>query len=112
MRILVTGGSGFIGSNLCSALSREGHEVTSLDLAQPQILRPMLTAVMGDVRDRALVVEILRRRRITHVVHLAARTDLDGRSIRDYNSNTAGVASMLHALEETGGTVRAIFASS
>ena len=70
-RIVVTGGAGFIGSHLCAALRRGGHDVIALDnfddfydplvkrrnLADlPAELRP--TLVEGDIRDERLVNEV------------------------------------------------------
>jgi len=68
MRILVTGGAGYIGSVLVPQLLEEGHEVTVLDsflYGQASLLEcchsPRLSIVRGDARDRALVAAQLRR---------------------------------------------------
>lgn len=63
MRILITGGAGFIGSNLTRRLVHEGHEVTVLDnlLRGNKIEREIferIRFVQGDVRDTALVNEL------------------------------------------------------
>ncbi|MFA5844100.1 MAG: NAD(P)-dependent oxidoreductase [Coriobacteriia bacterium] len=67
MRILVTGGAGYIGSILVPALLREGHEVTVVDsfmFGQATLLDvcadPKLRIVRGDVRDNALMKDLLR----------------------------------------------------
>jgi len=67
MRILVTGGAGYIGAVLVPLLLREGHEVTVIDsfmYGQASLLdcchEPRLTIVRGDARDRTLVAEHLR----------------------------------------------------
>ena len=67
MRILVTGGAGYIGAVLVPLLLREGHEVTVIDsfmYGQASLLdcchEPALTIVRGDARDRKLVAEHLR----------------------------------------------------
>ncbi len=80
MRILVTGGAGFIGSYICKALLRDGHYVIVLDNLDPQIhgenakwpsYMPEGTEnYIGDVRDRELVRRLLGKS--DAVIHLAA----------------------------------------
>jgi nucleoside-diphosphate-sugar epimerase len=77
MRILVTGGAGYIGSLLCPALLASGHEVILLDRllfgVQPIlhfITHPKLTMVHGDVRDPRVVQPLATR--ADAVLHLAA----------------------------------------
>ncbi len=56
LRVLITGGAGFLGINLVRFLLKEGHTVTSLDIAEfdyPE--RDKITVVLGDIRDRATV---------------------------------------------------------
>lgn len=86
MNFLVTGGAGFIGSNLCDRLLRDGHKVWVFDdlndFYSPerkqrniQDLRefPGFHFVQGDLRDRAAVEELFSSIRFDQVVHLAAR---------------------------------------
>lgn len=84
-RVLVTGGAGFIGSHVCEALRRAGHEVTILDcfdnFYDPAVKRdnlaglagdPAVTIVEGDIRD-PIAVERAMAGGTEVVVHLAAR---------------------------------------
>jgi len=86
MKIIVTGGAGFIGSHLCDALLRDGHEVTALDnfdgFYDPAVKlqniaeaheHPRFTLIEGDIRDADAVGEAIERRGADAVVHLAAR---------------------------------------
>lgn len=82
MRILVTGGAGFIGSHTCDRLLRLGHGVVVLDSLTPPVHRsgqwpsyldPRVDAYEGDVRNRDLLANLLRR--VDAVYHLAAYQD-------------------------------------
>ncbi|MDK2384492.1 MAG: NAD-dependent epimerase/dehydratase family protein [Candidatus Korarchaeota archaeon] len=67
MKVLVTGGSGFIGRSVLEELLLRGHDVISLDLIEPSIAVPF---VVGDIRD----FETLRNaaRGVNAIIHLAA----------------------------------------
>jgi UDP-glucuronate 4-epimerase len=86
MKILVTGGAGFIGSHLCERLLRERHELTVVDdlndFYPPAAKQANLEAVRrsgsfefhrADISDEARMVEVFRQSRPEAVVHLAAR---------------------------------------
>lgn len=111
-RVLVTGGSGFIGTNLVAAYRRAGVAVTNADIAPPQNphdqdawLRTDLTRL--DEVERAFSVA-----HPTHVFHLGARTDLNGKSLEDYQANIAGVANVLNVLRNSPSVTRIVVASS
>ena len=77
MRILVTGGAGFIGSVLVTELLKEGHEVTVLDNLtwgmqglSVNLGKPGFEFVKGDIRDETLISKILENQDV--IVHLAA----------------------------------------
>ena len=81
MRILVTGGAGFIGSHTCDRLLALGHDVVVLDALTPPVhrggrpayLSPEVDFYQGDVRNRDLVTNLLRR--VDAVYHFAAYQD-------------------------------------
>lgn len=81
MRVLVTGGAGFIGSHTCDRLVELGHDVTVLDALTPPVhldgvpsyLTPGVELHVGDVRDRELLAHLLRR--ADAVYHFAAYQD-------------------------------------
>jgi dTDP-L-rhamnose 4-epimerase len=81
MRILVTGGAGFIGSHTCDRLLALGHDVVVLDALTPPVhraglpthLNPGVDFYSGDVRDRDLITNLLRR--VDAVYHFAAYQD-------------------------------------
>ncbi len=111
-RIFVTGGSGFIGTNLVELLSHQGHQLINYDVRPPRSPDQSATWLKGDILD----AEKLRAELLTHdphyIIHLAARTDLDGKSLADYAANTDGVANLIRATEDCSSLQRVIFTSS
>lgn len=84
MRMLVTGGAGFIGSHLVEALLADGHTITVFDdfnhYYDPQIkwhnvsgFQDQVTIVEGDIRDAILVERTFAKGNFDTVIHLAAR---------------------------------------
>jgi UDP-glucuronate 4-epimerase len=125
MRILVTGGAGFIGSHLVEKLLAAGYEVAILDdfndFYDPQIKRDNIAAVSKDtvihhvdLRDSAAVRNVFHREKFETIVHLAARAGVRP-SIQYpqlyYDTNVSGTLHLLDAARVTG-VERFIFASS
>jgi UDP-glucose 4-epimerase len=116
MKVLVTGGAGFIGSNLVKELVSEGSDVTVLDNLMTGYRSnldpfPDIRFIEGDVRDVAAVDEAIKGAEV--VFHLAASVG-NKRSIEypliDADINVMGTLTVLEALRRTG--VRKIVASS
>src|SRR5437773_1991969 len=125
MRILVTGGAGFIGSHLVEKLLVAGHEVAILDdfndFYDPQIKCANIASVAGDVaihrvdlRDSGAVNRLFHREKFDAIAHLAARAGVRP-SIQQpqlyYDANVTGTLHLLDAAR-TVGIERFIFASS
>ena len=110
--ILVTGGSGFIGTNVIQALLDAGRTVANIDIAPPRDPRhqPLWTQV--DLVDLAAVRAAVAATAPASVLHLGARTDLEGETLEDYAANTTGTANLLAALRECATPPRVIVASS
>jgi UDP-glucose 4-epimerase len=113
MRVLVTGGAGFIGSHVVDALRAAGHEPVIFDVRRPG--RPSAgdpEAVRGDVRDRAALTKAAGG--CDAVIHLAAAADVDAveRNPRDAEDvNTRGTLTVLEAARAAG-VRRVIYAST
>jgi UDP-glucuronate 4-epimerase len=119
MKILVTGGAGFIGSHLCEKLLGEGHAVWTLDdlngfydpaikeenLRQIQSLGKPFTFVRGDLTDRSCVDTLLHGIKFDQIIHLAARAGVRP-SLEDpalyQRVNVEGSVNLLEAARLTG----------
>lgn len=107
MRILVTGGAGYIGSVVVEELLRDSHEVTvydSLSKGRREAVAPGADFVEADLRDRKRLRSALRQREIEAVIHMAADS-LVGESVehpsRYYQNNVVAGLSLLDVMQET-----------
>ena len=125
MRILVTGGAGFIGSHLVEKLLATGHEVSILDdfndFYDPQIKRANISGVAGevpihriDLRDSNAVSLLFHHEKFDAIAHLAARAGVRPSISQPqlyYDTNVGGTLHLLEAARQNG-VERFIFASS
>lgn len=115
MRLLVTGGGGFIGRHLTCAAAERGDEIVVLDNLRRgsfEGLASSATCVEGDIRDLTTVRDAMQRAQA--VVHLAAQSNVMGsESDRDYtfSTNVTGTWNVLRAATELG-IRHLVFASS
>lgn len=112
MRVLVTGSAGFIGRHVVRDLSDSGFEVTALDrcVETDPIAGVAYTTV--DLLERESLMSAVTESRAHAVVHLAARTDLEGRNLADYSANIEGLSNLVEAIRATPTIRRAIYTSS
>ncbi len=115
MRVLVTGGAGYIGSHTCVELIQAGHEVVILDnlcnshravLGRiARIAGKTPGFVRGDVRDAAALRKAFARRRFDAVIHFAGLKAV-GESVEKpleyYDNNVQGALVLCRAMKEAG----------
>jgi len=95
-KILITGGSGFIGTNLIEFLILKGFKnIINFDFNKPKIPTHYPYWVNIDIRNEIQLKEEFKRINPNYIIHLAARTDLSGKSIDDYSSNTIGTKNLI-----------------
>ncbi len=111
-RTLITGGSGFIGTNLLDHLIAQQHQVLNVDISVPRCDAHSSHWQLCDICDRDALLGICRDFRPDTIVHLAARTDLNGSASEDYLANTSGVSSLLDVTRESPRLKRCLWASS
>ena len=124
MRILLTGGSGFIGSHTAVELLEAGHDVVLYDnlcnssaeaaAAVETITGKKAPLIVGDIRDKALMTKVLREEKIDAVIHFAGLKAVGESCVKPleyYDNNISGTVTMLEAMKETG-VKRLVFSSS
>jgi UDP-glucose 4-epimerase len=84
-RVFITGGAGFIGVHTARAIAERGSRVFLFDIRDPdselkRLLEPVkdhVTLLKGNVTDLPVLLQALRKERITHLIHTASVTDLE-----------------------------------
>lgn len=107
LKILVTGGAGYIGSQVALDLSRRGHEPVILDNLSKGHQQAVITGrlINGNIGDAEFVKKVVGGEKIQAVIHLAADS-LVGESVRDpgkyYRNNLVNGLALLDAIREAG----------
>ncbi|MCF8069386.1 MAG: NAD(P)-dependent oxidoreductase [Desulfobacterales bacterium] len=112
MNILITGGSGFLGSHVADALSDADHEVTIFDSHKSRYLRPDQKMIIGDVLDQESLNKIVKGQDV--VFHFAGIADIDecaSKPVDTAKYNILGTVQLLDACRKAN-IKRFVFASS
>lgn len=124
MKILVTGGAGYIGSHTCVELIEKGYEVVVVDNfynSSPKSLERVKTITgksvklyEGDIRDKALLERIFSENEIDWVIHFAglkAVGESCAKPILYYDNNIGGTLALVEVMAEHG-CKKIVFSSS
>lgn len=109
---MITGGSGFIGSNAVRHYVEQGWEVCDVSDLEPRNKANLAYWKQCNLLDKDRLGRIFSEFAPQLLLHLAARTDLHGKRIEDYAANTDGVANVLEVANSTASLERATYASS
>lgn len=111
-KTLVTGGCGFIGINLVEELLKQGADVAVMDLPEADWSRlpSRVTQIKADILDKKQLVGTCRDMYV--IYHLAARTDIDGKSIEEYSVNFTGTKNILEEVAKNKKIQRFVFYST
>lgn len=112
MYVMITGASGFIGTNLLQSMIEKDFEVINIDINPPQNKKHFSFWKKVDVTDYSSLEGAVLGCDPDYIVHLAARTDLDGKTLSDYSANTIGVANILQISKKCTNLKKIIIASS
>ena len=114
MRLLITGGAGFIGTNAVEWFQPRTQELLFLDRHPPQVAAHRPWGCLADLKDRDRLLRLVRDFQPTHVLHLAARAEcVETTTVEEgYRDNTEGTANLLAALQKCPTVRRAIITSS
>jgi nucleoside-diphosphate-sugar epimerase len=114
MKVLVTGGSGFIGTNVVEALSREGNTILNYSLHAPLNHEQIQYWRAGDILDPVATAAVFQGFQPDKVLHLAARAECDEDTTvgAGYRVNTEGTRNVLDAIRATPSVQRTIITSS
>lgn len=122
--VLITGGAGFIGTNLANRLIKLGHPVFIYDsLSRPGVENNLkwlkqqhknkLNIIIADVRDRIAIEEAISH--VSHVFHLAAQVAVTTSLVNpayDYSVNVRGTVNVLEAIRNSSHRPSLIFTST
>jgi nucleoside-diphosphate-sugar epimerase len=111
-RLLCTGGSGFIGTHLSDAVIASKFDFINIDIQEPKKSDHYSFWKRCNILDMENLQGVFHDFQPTHVVHLAARAQTDGKTLDDFRDNTEGTANVLEAVNETPTISRVIIASS
>lgn len=111
-KYLITGGSGFIGTNLLEHHLKKGDAVLNLDVNEPRNKDHLQYYKCVDLLSGNALISLVNDFKPDFVYHLGARTDLDGKDESDYLANTQGLTNIISACDSANTVKRVVFASS
>jgi nucleoside-diphosphate-sugar epimerase len=111
-KVLITGGSGFIGGHLRSHLELLGYKIFNLDIVPPTKQSNHSTWRECSILDFADLKSQIEEIRPNSIIHLAALATMEAASAEDFRVNTEGTANVLQAVREIGGVEKLIITST
>ncbi len=112
MRVLLTGASGFIGTNLVEDLIKKGHDVCNIDWKEPKLRNRKKLWMNVDINNYSAFEKACINFNPEYLIHLAARTDLDGKTMLDYNQNVIGVKNLMNIVQKLPNLKKVVITSS
>lgn len=110
--LLLTGGSGFIGSEIVRIAAAYGYEIVNLDFRPPRDPSQMAYWREVDVRDAAAVSAAIAAAAPTRIMHLASDIDVNLRTLSEYRTTVDGTRNVIAAAEALPGLERFVHVST
>ena len=110
-KVLITGGSGFIGTNLLLFLI-EKYEILNIDIRESNLTELQKYTSIVDITNYENFRNVVIGFSPDYIIHLAARTDLNGKFIYVYSANTVGVSNLMKIIHELPKLKKLIVTSS
>ena len=110
--LVVTGGSGFIGTNLCEYLIEKDFNFINLDIHPPKNSDHLKYWKELDIRDKSNLNEIMESFQPTHILNLAADLGMDHNSLENLQTNIIGVENIVNAINSVESVKKVVFTSS
>lgn len=111
-RVLVTGGSGFIGRHLVEHLVGLSYQVTNYDIVAPEDACQVAYWRQGDILNMSELAVAIHDLRPQAIIHLAALAVMEGKSLDDFKANTVGTSNLLTVVKGVAGVERVVITSS
>lgn len=112
-RVVVTGGSGFLGTNVVEHFLEKEWEVTNFDILEPRNEDHQMVWEKVNLLDRDQLLKKIQYIQPSILLHLGARTDLDEKvDLGGYSVNIDGVYNILDSIQSTSSIQRVLFVSS
>ena len=111
-KILVTGGSGFIGTNLIEKFAAKGYNIKNIDFKEPINKKHKKFWENIDITNLSEFKFSVDSFNPDYIIHLASRTDLDGLSLNDYQTNITGVENLMKITQDLSSLKKILITSS
>jgi nucleoside-diphosphate-sugar epimerase len=111
-RILITGGSGFIGTNLIELFLQKKYDFINFDKSKPLNREHNKFWVEGNIMNVSSLEDAFEKYEPTVVIHLAAKADCESDNIDDYFENTTGTENVLKVIANCNTIQNAIITST
>ena len=112
MRYIVTGGSGFIGTNVIALLLSKNYDILNIDIREPQNKDHFNYWIDCNICNYDKLRKLILDYDPDYIIHLAARTDLVGEKLNDYSANIDGVKNLMNISTELNELKKIVIASS
>lgn len=110
--ILITGASGFIGTNLIELFEAKGYRFINFDKAPVTKQQQKKYWYEGNIMSKQQLAEVFNKYKPTIIIHLAARTDTLSDNLEDYIENTEGTENVVNEINKHNYIKHALFAST